>query len=370
MAKQVQNVEIPNITKDTLPKTTRSAVLNKVFDIELKETPLKPMKPTDVLVKIVAVGICGSDVHYYDTGRIGDFIVKKPLILGHESSGVVVAVGDEVDKLKRGDRVAIEPGVPCGKCKFCRMGKYNLCPNMEFMATPPFDGDLSELIVYPQDFLFPIPENISYEIATLNEPFSVGLHTAETIGITPGSTVFISGMGPIGLLAILAAESFGATTIIASDAEASRLDLAVKLGATHTINIREDDALAKVKEYTDGEGADFVIEASGNVRGEQTALMALARGGELAYIGVPTTDETPLNVPFMTDHETTIHGIFRYANTYAKGLQILSKNTETVENLLTDFYPLSETKDALEQTRTNKAGSLKVVIYPNEQLRK
>lgn len=241
---------------------------------------------------------------------------------------------------------------------------------MEFMATPPFDGDLSELIVYPQDFLFPIPENISYEIATLNEPFSVGLHTAETIGITPGSTVFISGMGPIGLLAILAAESFGATTIIASDAEASRLDLAVKLGATHTINIREDDALAKVKEYTDGEGADFVIEASGNVRGEQTALMALARGGELAYIGVPITDETPLNVPFMTDHETTIHGIFRYANTYAKGLQILSKNTETVENLLTDFYPLSETKDALEQTRTNKAGSLKVVIYPNEQLRK
>ncbi|QBO35677.1 NAD(P)-dependent alcohol dehydrogenase [Periweissella cryptocerci] len=370
MAKELKNIEIPNITKDTLPATTRSAVLNKVFDIELKDTPLKAMKPTDVLVKIVAVGLCGSDVHYYDTGHIGDFVVKKPLILGHESSGVVVAVGDEVSKLKRGDRVAIEPGVPCGHCKNCRKGKYNLCPNMQFMATPPFDGDLSELIVYPQDFLFSLPDNISYEVATLNEPFSVGIHASEKLGINPGSTVLISGMGPVGLLAILAAKAFGATTIIVSDAEKLRLDTALKLGATDAINIKETSVLDSIMSLTDGEGVDFAIEASGNVGGEQTALAALSRGGSLAYIGVPTTDAVPLNVPFMTDHETTIYGIFRYANNYATGIKILAQNTELVETLLTDFYPLEETQAALEQTRTNKAGSLKVIVYPNEQLRK
>lgn len=370
MTNHTQNVEIPNITKENFPKTTRSAVLNKVFDIELKDTPLKEMKPTDVLVKVVAVGICGSDVHYYDTGHIGDFVVEKPLILGHESSGVVVAVGDEVTKFSKGDRVAIEPGVPCGRCENCRKGKYNLCPKMQFMATPPYDGDLSELIVYPEDFLFAIPDNVSYEVATLNEPFSVGIHASEKLGIYPGSTVLISGMGPVGLLAIIAAKTFGATKIIVSDAEKLRLDTAKKLGATDVINIKEENVLDKVKELTDGEGVDFAIEASGNVKGEQTALLSLTRGGKLAYIGVPITDEVPLNVPFMTDHETTIVGIFRYANNYATGIKILAQNTDVVESLLTDFYPLSETQAAMERTRTNKSGSLKVVIYPNEQLRK
>lgn len=365
-----QDVSLPDISADNIPKETRSAVLNKVFDIELKNTPLPEMKPTDVLVKVVAVGICGSDVHYYDTGHIGDFVVEKPLILGHESSGVVVATGSDVKNLKRGDRVAIEPGVPCGHCEACRKGEYNLCPDMHFMATPPYDGDLSELIVYPQDFLFPIPDNVTYEEATLNEPLSVGVHASEKLGIYPGSTVFISGMGPVGLLAILAAKTYGAENIIVSDAEKLRLDTAKKLGATHTINIKDADVLEEIKKITDGNGVDFAIEASGTVPGEQTALHALTRGGKVTYIGVPTTDETPLDVPFMTDHETTIMGIFRYANNYKTGLKILAQNADLVEGLLTDFYPLDETKDALEKSRTDKSNSLKVVIYPNEQLRK
>lgn len=327
MSVLTNDVVLPDITKETIPATTRSAVLNKVFDIEIKQTPLREMGPNDVLVKIVAVGICGSDVHYYDTGHIGDFVVEKPIILGHESSGLVVAVGDDVKSVKRGDRVAIEPGVPCGRCSYCRQGQYNLCPDMAFMATPPYDGDLSELIVYPEDFLFVLPDNISYEVATLNEPLSVGIHAVKKLGVHPGSTIFISGMGPVGLLAILAAKTYGAERIIVADAEQLRLDTALKLGATDVINIREADTLEQIKTFTDGEGVDFVIEASGNIKGEQAALLSLKRGGKLVYIGVPTTDATPLNVPFMTDHETTIMGIFRYVNDYATGIKVLAKNT-------------------------------------------
>lgn len=369
MMEQKTEVALPDIQKDNLPKATRSAVLNKVFDISLEQTPLPAMKPTDVLVKVVAVGICGSDVHYYDTGHIGDFVVKKPLILGHESSGIVVATGDDVQNLKRGDRVAIEPGVPCGHCSYCRSGRYNLCPNMQFMATPPVNGDLSELIVYPQDFLFPIPDNMSYEIATLNEPFSVSIHASQLLGIKPGSSVFISGGGPVGLLAILAARTFGAHQIIVSDTQDLRLQTAKKMGADRVINALEEDPRKVIAEMTNGEGVDFVLEASGNPKAEQAALRTLKRGGKLAYIGVPTTDAVPLDIPFMTDHETQVFGIFRYANTYPLGLEILEKHMDLAEHLLTDFYPLSQTKDALEKTRTDKGESLKVVIYPNEQLR-
>lgn len=364
-----ERVSLPNYTKDNYPKTTRSAVLNKVFDIEMKDTPLPAMKPTDVLIKVMAVGICGSDVHYYDTGHIGDFVVKKPLILGHESSGIVVATGDEVTTVKRGDRVAIEPGVPCGHCNYCREGKYNLCPNMKFMATPPVDGDLSELIVYPQDFVFPIPDEMPYEIAALNEPFSVGVHVCQKLDVKPGTTAFISGMGAVGLLAILAFRQFGVDRIIVSDSEDLRLETAKKMGADEIIDIRKTDSLKEIMSLTNNEGVDYVMDASGNPAAEREDLRTLKRGGKIAYVGVPTTDKIPLDIPFMTDHETQIFGIFRYANTYALGVKILAKHLDVLENLLTNYYSLDETRDALEETRTDKGGSLKVMIYPNEKLR-
>ncbi|MCI1892773.1 MAG: zinc-binding dehydrogenase [Schleiferilactobacillus harbinensis] len=210
---------------------------------------------------------------------------------------------------------------------------------------------------------------MSYEIATLNEPFSVSIHAAQLLGIKPGSSVFISGGGPVGLLAILAARTFGAHQIIVSDTQDLRLQTAKKIGADRVINALKEDPRKVIAEMTNGEGVDFVLEASGNPKAEQAALRTLKRGGKLAYIGVPTTDAVPLDIPFMTDHETQVFGIFRYANTYPLGLEVLEKHMDLAENLLTDFYPLSQTKDALEKTRTDKGESLKVVIYPNEQLR-
>lgn len=355
--------------KQELPTTTRSAVLNKVKDLEVKETPVKEMKSTDVLVKVMAVGICGSDVHYYENGRIGDFVVNGPLILGHESSGQIIAVGKDVKDFKVGDRVALEPGVPCGKCEFCRTGRYNLCPDVQFMATPPVDGDLTQYISWPAEFVYHIPDDMPYEIGSLSEPFSVSIHAAQLMDIQPGSTVFISGSGPVGLLGILSARAFGAGTIIASDAEPNRLKMAKKMGATDTINITKQDVKEAVQEFTKGEGTDYVIEASGNNHAESEALLTLKPGGKIAYVGMPTHDTAPLDIMFMTTYEPKIYGVFRYANTYPLAIKILSKHMDEAEQLLTDFYSLDETKDAFERTSTGKSETLKVIIYPNEKLR-
>jgi L-iditol 2-dehydrogenase len=208
-----------------------------------------------------------------------------------------------------------------------------------------------------------------YEIAALNEPFSVGIHVCQKLDVKPGTTAFISGAGAVGLLAILAFRQFGVDKIIISDSEDLRLKTAKKLGADDVIDIRQEDSLKRINQLTNDEGVDYVMDASGNPSAEREDLRTLKRGGKLAYVGVPTTDQVPLDVPFMTDHETQIFGIFRYANTYALGVKILAKHMDELENLLTNYYSLDQTKEALEKTRTDKAGSLKVVIYPNEQLR-
>lgn len=354
---------------EELPTTTKSAVLNKVYDMQIKETPVKEMKSTDVLVKVMAVGICGSDVHFYDSGRLGDFVVNAPLILGHESSGQIIAVGDDVTGFKAGDRVALEPGVPCGTCKYCRSGRYNLCPNVKFMATPPVNGDLTQYITWPADFVYHIPDDMTYEVGSLSEPFSVSIHAAQLMDIQPNSTVFISGSGPVGLLAILAARAFNAGKIIASDAQPSRLEVAKKLGATDTIDVTKENIKTKIKSLTNDHGADYVIEASGNNHAESDALLTLGRGGKIAYVGMPAHDTAPLDIMFMTTYEPQIFGVFRYANTYPLAIKILHDHMDEAENLLTDFYDLEHTRDAFERTRTAKSDSLKVIIYPNEKLR-
>lgn len=357
------------VNSQELPTTTKSAVLNKVNDLQIKETKVKELKPTDVLVKVMAVGICGSDVHYYDTGRIGDFVLNAPMILGHESTGQIIAVGNEVKDYQIGDRVALEPGVPCGKCEFCRTGRYNLCRQIQFMATPPVDGDLTQYIPWPADFVYSIPDDMSYEVGSLSEPFSVSIHAAQLMDIQPGSTVFISGSGAVGLLGILSARAFNAGRIIVSDAETSRLEMAKKMGATDTINITKQNVNEAIKKMTNNQGVDYAIEASGNNQAESDALLTLKAGGKIAYVGMPAHDTAPLDITFMTTHEPKIYGVFRYANTYPLAIKFLHDHMKEAEQLLTDFYSLDESKKAFDRTRSAKGESLKVIIYPNEKLR-
>jgi len=348
-----------------IPARMKAAVLRKPFDIVIEERPVPEIGPDEVLVKVMAVGVCGSDVHYYEKGRIGRYVVEKPIILGHECAGIAVAVGENVTRIKPGDRVAVEPGVTCGKCEFCKQGRYNLCPDVEFQATPPYDGAFVQYIRHRQDFVYPIPDHVSFEEAALLEPFSVGIHAATRANIKPGSTVAVMGLGPVGLMAIVAARAFGANNIIAVDLEEIRLEAARNIGADFVINAREKDPLKEILNYTGGKGVDVAIEAAGHPNTLQNGLASLRQGGKLLIIGLPAQDNIPLNIPEIADKEIDIYGVFRYANTYEKGIDILSSGIVDVKPLVTGRYNLEQTAQALEDARVNKAKHVKIMVYPN-----
>ena len=333
--------------------------------IVLEERPVPSPGAGEALVKVMAVGVCGSDVHYYEHGRIGNGVVEKPMILGHECAGEVAAVGAGVTRIRVGDRVAVEPQTTCGRCPACKSGKYNLCPAVAFFATPPVDGAFVQYVVAREELLFPIPDSLSYEEASLVEPFSVGIHAANRTGLKPGSTVAIMGMGPVGLMAVVAAKAYGARRIFVSDLEPLRLEAAMRLGATEAIDIRERDAVEAILEGTGGVGADVAWETAGNPKALQSALLCLRRGGKLAVVGLPMQPEIPLNVHAITDREIDVYGVFRYANTYPDGIGFLASGIADVKPLFTDRYPLERTQEAMERALNNKSGSLKVIVYPN-----
>lgn len=262
-----------------------SFVLEKAGSVKFEDRPVPTLKsPYDVLVNVKWTGICGSDVHYWVHGEIGQFVVKAPMVLGHESSGVITAVGDEVKSLKIGDRVAMEPGVPCRRCVRCKSGTYNLCPDMQFAATPPFDGTLAKYYSLPEDFCYRLPESVSLEEGALVEPLAVAVHVvARQAVVTPGTSVIVFGSGPVGLLCCAVARAFGASKIIAVDINEERLDFAAKYAATHTVVSQREsaqDAAARIIEKCDlGPGADIVIDASGAEPCIQTSIHAVRIGG-------------------------------------------------------------------------------------------
>jgi L-iditol 2-dehydrogenase len=350
---------------NTIPKKMKAAVMHSMREISIETLPVPEINHDEVLIKVMAVGICGSDLHYYTHGRIGKYIVEKPFILGHECSGVIASVGSSVNQFKVGDRVAVEPGVTCGHCEACKEGRYNLCPDVQFLATPPVDGAFVQYIKVRQDFVYSIPDSLSFEDAALIEPFSVGIHAANRTNLQPGSTIAIMGMGPVGLMAVAAAKAFGASTIIVTDLEPLRLDAAKKMGATHVINIREQDALDEISCITNGRGVDVAWETAGNPAALQSALASVRRGGKLAIVGLPSQNEIPLNVPFIADNEIDIYGIFRYANTYPKGIQFLANGIVDTKHLITDRYSLAETREAMERALNFKNECLKIIVYPN-----
>jgi len=348
-----------------IPQTMKAAVMPKPMEMTMQEIPVPELGPKDVLVKVMAVGVCGSDVHYYQHGRIGPYIVKKPIILGHECAGIVVACGEQVTRVSLGDRVAVEPGVTCGTCVHCKSGRYNLCPDVEFLATPPYDGAFVQYIRHREDFLFPIPDSLSFEAAALVEPFSVGIHALQRAGFKPGGTVAVIGLGPVGLMAVIAAKALGAHQIIASDFEEIRLEAAKSLGATHVISAANPEAVSEIRRLA-GDGVDVALETAGHAKAVQNAVGSLKRGGKLVIVGLPPDPEVSVNVPFICDNEIDIYGVFRYANTYPLGIQLLVDHNVNLDPLITDKYPLDETKEAMDRALLHRNECIKVIVYPNE----
>ena len=314
----------------------RTAVLTDSLEFELEDRERPAVGPDEVLVAIGDVGICGSDIHYYEHGRIGEYVVRDPLVLGHESAGEVIEVGESVTEHESGDRVTLEPGVPCQRCEHCKRGDYHLCEEVTFMATPPDDGAFAEYVAWPADFAYTLPETVSTRAGALCEPLSVGIHAARRGSVGVGDSVLISGGGPIGLLAMEAVRAAGATEVVLSDVVEAKLALAAERGADRTIDVREENLTEAVAEYTDGRGVDVVIEASGAPRAIASTVDAVRRGGTVVLIGLPGDGEVPIDTLAVIDDEIDVHGSFRYKNTYGAAVNLLAEGAVDVEGII-DF---------------------------------
>ena len=327
----------------------RTAVLTEPGRLVVEDRPRPDPAPDEVVVAVGEVGICGSDLHYYERGRIGDYVVEEPLVLGHESAGEVVAVGDAVSDLEAGDSVALEPGVPCRRCDYCKRGEYNLCPDVTFMATPPDDGAFAEYVAWPVDFAHRLPDEVSVREGALCEPLSVGIHAARRGEVSAGDSVLVTGVGPIGMLAMAAARAAGATEIIVADVVESKLRRATERGADVTVDSGERDLAEAVATETGGEGVDVVIEASGAESAIADSLDAVRRGGTAVFVGLASDAEIPLDVVDIVDNELDVHGSFRYRNTYPAAIDLLADGAVDVAGIVDFEADLADVDDAFRR---------------------
>jgi len=328
----------------------------------LDSRPTPKVGPNDALIAVKSVGICGSDVHYWKHGRIGPFILTAPMVLGHESSGQVVAVGEKVTHLKAGDRVTMEPGVPCRACNSCKIGRYNLCPDIVFMATPPYDGSLTNYYLHPADFCYKLPDNVSYDEGAMCEPLSVGVHAVSRAKVSVGHTVLITGAGPIGLMCLMAARAAGAGVTIITDIKQERLDVAKQLGATHAIDTTKvSDVVGHIHGLVGPQTIDVAIECSGATVAIHAAIKATRNGGVVVLVGMGAP-EISLPLVDAAVREVDILGVFRYANTYPKTLALIASGAVDVKPLITHHFNYKEYVDAFNVARIGADKDNKMAI--------
>ncbi|MEO5316263.1 NAD(P)-dependent alcohol dehydrogenase [Pseudarthrobacter sp. CC12] len=345
------------MSTDTLPESMRASVLVGTKDLTIENRKLPEHASDEVLIKIAAVGVCGSDVHYYRHGRIGDFVVDAPLVLGHEVSGTIVAVGEDVDPARVGQRVAIEPQRPCGKCRECRAGHYNLCPKMEFYATPPIDGAFAEYAVIQDAFAHAIPDNLTDEAAALLEPLSVAITTMRKAHVVPGSSVLIAGAGPIGIICAQTAKAFGAAEVIVTDLVAEKRERALTYGATRVIDPVEVDVANA------GLDVNAFIDASGSPRAVTAGIKAVRPAGYVVLVGLGNPEMT-LPVEHIQNYEINVTGIFRYTDTWTAAIHLVSSGLVELDSLVTGRFGLDEVEAALDSDQDPT--SLKSVVYPSK----
>jgi L-iditol 2-dehydrogenase len=337
----------------------QAAVLYAPHDVRMEERPMPQVGPNDVLVEVKAVGVCGSDVHYYEHGRIGSHVVRQPLILGHESAGVIVAVGAGVEQRRIGERVAVEPGIPDGICEQCRAGHYNLCPNVRFFGTPPIDGAFANYVTVPTHFAYALPDNMSHEEGAMIEPLSVGLWACRKARLRGGDAVLITGAGPIGMLAMKVAFALGVATVTITDISPQRLAIARHFGATQTINVAEQP-LAQA-----GIQADVLLECSGNQHALLDGIRALRPAGMAVVVGMNPGEELNVPMSFIQNREITLTGTFRYANTYADAIALVASGRIDVRSIITGRYPLEAAEQALQATKQDPT-NIKSIVVPQE----
>lgn len=326
----------------------QALVLERKDELSLREIQLdEALGPHDVRIAIRTVGICGSDVHYYTHGAIGPFVVRAPMVLGHEASGVVVEVGAAVTNLREGDRVCMEPGIPDPNSRATQLGIYNLDPAVRFWATPPVHGVLRPTVVHPSAFTFKLPDNVSLAEGAMVEPLAVGMHAAAKVRIKPGDVAIVMGAGPIGMVTALAALAGGCSRVIMTDVQQPKLDLAATLGPITPVNVAQEDLHQIVAEMTAGWGVDIVFECSGNERAAAEVFAPLCPGGVVVYVGIPLAP-IAYNVADAQIKEARVEHVFRYAHVYPRAIALMGSGKIDVKPLITDTFGFAESVAAFD----------------------
>lgn len=340
----------------------KAAFLTDKMKYEVREAPVPIIKnEEDVLIKIEYVGICGADLDMWHSGRYGIFNVEYPKIIGHEAAGVVVETGKGVDKLKPGDKVALEPGVPCGKCEPCIKGRYNLCAEVVFKGAPPVEGCNQQYVIHPAQWCFKIPDKMSTRDGALLEPLAVGMHVVNQGGVQMCDVVVINGAGPIGLCALSICKAKGSTRIISIDNSSVRLAAAKGLGAT-VIDFSNENPVDKVMELTDGKGADVVIEASGNAKAFKESPYMAKPGGVISCVGLGPEPIIEIDYQALIYKELSIKTSCRYRHEYPCCIEGIASGLISTKGIITDEYTLDEIQTGYEFAFNNKDKAIKTII--------
>lgn len=345
-----------------MKKMMKVAVMNGIGKMGYVEREVPQPADNEVLVKLEYVGICGSDMHYYETGRIGDYVVKPPFVLGHEPGGVVVEVGKNVKHLKIGDRVALEPGKTCGHCEYCKEGKYNLCPDVVFFATPPVDGVFQEYVAHEAALCFKLPDNVDTMEGALIEPLAVGFHAANQGGAHAGQTAVVFGAGCIGLVSMMALKAEGVSKVYVVDIMQKRLDKALELGATGVINSTDKNVQDEISRLTEGKGVDLVIETAGMEITTRQAIHIAKKGSTIVLVGYSKTGEMTLPLSLALDKELTFKTVFRYRHIYPMAIEAVASGKVNLKGIVSNVFSFDDIQNAMDKSVSDKANIVKSVV--------
>ena len=345
----------------------KALVLEKKNQLTLRdiELPLE-VGPNDVKIAIHTVGICGSDVHYYTHGGIGNYIVRQPMVLGHEASGVIVEAGSAVRNLKVGDRVCMEPGVPNLTSRASKLGIYNVDPEVSFWATPPVHGVLRPEVVHPAAFTYRLPDQVTFAEGAMVEPFAIGMQAATRARIAPGDTAAVIGCGPIGIMVALAALAGGCSKVYISDLSAPKLAIAGQYSGIVPVNVGEQSLADVISKDTGGWGVDVLFEASGSAKVYPDLFTPARPGGAVVLVGLPV-EQVGFNVPAAVAKEIRIETVFRYANIYERALQLIASGKVNLKPVITGTFHFSESIQAFERAAKGLPSDVKLQILLDEE---
>jgi len=337
-----------------MSEINRCLYLDNKHNLAIQNSKIPEPGVGQVLVKIAANGICGSDIHFYQDGRLGNFVVTTPYIPGHEASGTIVACGENANLYKTGQRVVIEPGIACGQCKHCKIGRYNLCASVVFLSAPPIDGTFCDYLCISENYVFPIPDTLSLEHAALAEPLAVAIHSINRAHMRPGDTGVIVGAGPIGLLTLQAFKAAGGGRVICVDLLENRLETAKKLGA--------DDIILPNKNAPSQDIGDVIFETAGSNAATAGLFRMAKHGGRVVQVGWPNGNNVELDIATMMDKELDYIGVNRYANAFEAAVTWLADGRINVDEIITQRYPFSQAPEAFRWAHEHPQETIKVVV--------